>query len=531
MKTDDARASPVSRENAQERKRRLSRKDQKARKKQKRRDASSSFDTSTKVLSKSPTQDTDYLANYQPIDIPQSSKTDTASSLGKWFPTAKVIKSPISYSNTTKTKARASILLFYQYADWPESKVSHILTYLARIAEKRTIGGRIRLAPEGVNATVSSVDCADVTSHATLRHFCEDLKRFDPVFGQTDFKFIDGIAPDRHFKDLKLLPVKELVFYGIRELDAPLEKGGTHLPAKEFHQMLEKEQTVVIDVRNHYEAAIGRFNGQDAAEYIDPLMRRSTDFVGWLEKPETQRKLQNKTVLMYCTGGVRCERASAYLNCKIGDQVNGVYQLQGGIEKYLQEFPDGGHWRGKNFVFDKREAISADNHNGDGGVITRNSKDAKVETRCCLCSAPWDRYVGKKKCTMCGVPVLMCDACMSKSKSIKIVARCPLCVEQDITVPAHDAEYTENGTAARYEGGGGDEGEARVAPSVLKWGGGHAHEKKQRLKEKRRVNKLKSRVCRFGRDCTREDCFFYHPGLDDESPPEDCDQKCSESIE
>lgn len=66
-------------------------------------------------------------------------------------------------------------------------------------------------------------------------------------------------------------------------------------------------------------------------------------------------QLKGKEVLMYCTGGVRCERASALLQSEIGNEINGCFQLQGGVEKYLQEFPDGGFWRGKNFVFDKRE--------------------------------------------------------------------------------------------------------------------------------------------------------------------------------
>lgn len=64
---------------------------------------------------------------------------------------------------------------------------------------------------------------------------------------------------------------------------------------------------------------------------------------------------------------MRCEKASAYLQSKIGDKVNGVFQLKGGIEKYFKQFPDGGFWRGKNFVFDKREAVSVSNLDGDGG--------------------------------------------------------------------------------------------------------------------------------------------------------------------
>lgn len=538
-KMSGERSSDDAHDNEGRRKRRLSKKERKVQKKLKLKDCSSislsrpsstatetkeacspkdGAETATEVkisLMQDEASETDFLENYTPIEIPQSANIE-ASSLGKWFPKAKVIKSAILYSNDTQSAAKASLLLFYQYAKWSEGKVDQLVAYLTKVAETRkTLGGRIRIAPEGVNATVSSVDSNDMSANAMLRHFCEDLRRFDPIaFAATDFKFIDGITPDRHFKDLKLLPVKELVFYGIRENEAPLDKGGTHVDAQEFHKLLENDSAVVIDVRNHYEAAIGRFNGQEGmgAEYVDPKMRKSTDFPAWLEKPETKEKLKGKQILMYCTGGVRCERASAYVNTKLGDQVEGIYQLQGGIERYLKAFPDGGHWRGKNFVFDKREAISAGDLNGDGGVVRTAKGVAGKETFCCLCNKPWDRYVGKKKCTMCGVPVLMCTGCMSKSKKeANLVLRCPLCVEENITVPAADVEYTDNGVSGRLCSSDTLDSDKKAAPSVLKWGGGHAHSKKEKKKEKRRANKLNKLECQFGKACTRPDCFFYHP--------------------
>jgi len=98
------------------------------------------------------------------------------------------------------------------------------------------------------------------------------------------------------------------------------------------------------------------------------------------------------------------------LNTKLGKDINGLYQLKGGIERYMQEFPDGGYWRGKNFVFDKREAVSVNNKAGDGGILIlpkKNNTPTTTSAFCCCCGAPWDRYVGKRKCYTCGVPVLM----------------------------------------------------------------------------------------------------------------------------
>jgi len=270
----------------------------------------------------------------------------------------------------------------------------------------------------------------------------------------------------------------------------------------------------------------------------------------------------------------------------MGSDLKGVYQLKGGVERYLQSFPDGGFWRGKNFVFDKREAIGPGNVNGyglssaavgknaaaaAGGGKDDDAKSLSWGTECAGCRKPWDRYVGKRKCYTCGVPVLVCDACMSRSTSsarkkkkgrrkrknakegeeeaaqsaekdasggVEAVdvgprreegerIRCPLCIEEGVTVPAEEVEYTDNGVRGKLrsssfaEDGGFDEDSRaaaatckpakakdddarKAARSVCKWGGGHAARKKEKRKFSRRP-------CQFGSDCARKDCFFYHP--------------------
>ncbi|VEU37578.1 unnamed protein product [Pseudo-nitzschia multistriata] len=590
------------------------------------------------------------METYSPIDIPEEPPMELASqgekskvnndkkiandegecrTLGKWFPNAILIKS-ISYTNTgqfitnkncqkenRQMKAneedlivdnpRSSLVLFYQYTTndgssdvtnnernkkWDRRQLQLLITYLSTIAHRRNLGGRIRVATEGVNATISAVDTTECTAKAALRHFAEDLRRFDPrVFSHTDFKYLDDLPADRQFKEFKIFPVQELVFYDIGETDAPLDSdklvkkygnnsnsesevsgGGIHLDASSFHEMLQKDNTVVIDVRNNYETILGRFDGQQrqkegptekidsrgcsssgtngGAEYIDPKMRKSTDFKSWLAKPTTQEKLGNKTVLMYCTGGIRCERASAYLRSEMKDKVKGVYQLKGGIERYLKQFKDGGFWRGKNFVFDKREAVGVDNPHGDGGILRkverrqRKMHEKKTEgspltAKCCVCGDSWDRYVGKKKCLTCGVPVLMCEKCMSlkpdKTPGMELKVRCPLCVEEGVTVLAKELVFTANGIKNKivssakaaisgnsvekvsgdyrnkceivdkeYESKKNLGGTGKAADSVLKWGGGHAINKKK-------LKKMKRRVCQFGAECVRKDCFFYHP--------------------
>jgi len=504
-------------------KRRASRKEQKARKQQRK-----AFRNAQKSNEQQETSTSDdYYAT--PVPTMEEMNESHAKSLGRWFPKAVVRKSSVHYTNVdvrkmTGNKPSASILLFYQYVVdplWTEKQVDHLIAYLIRISEVRpNLGGRLRVAPEGLNVTLSAVDCETSTAASTLRHFCKDLQSFDSkAFEKTDFKFVDGLQADRHFKDLKIFPVQELVFYGFpkegKDDPAPLDNTGVHLDPKNFHKMLEEDGTVVIDVRNHYEAALGRFDGQQrhdkeaedihpGAEYLDPKMRKSTDFAKWLLKDETKDKIKGKKVLMFCTGGVRCERASSYLKSTLPENhASGVFQLQGGIENYLKEFPTGGHWRGKNFVFDKREACSAGDVDGDGGVIKNES--VTTDTKCCLCSRPWDRYVGKKKCAMCGVPVLMCDSCLSnKKKQQELSARCPLCVEEDVTLPASEVEWTNNGVDV--VGSEGSIKSKKSAASVLKWGGGHSSAGKKR--DRKKFSKI---PCRFGSDCVRKDCFFAHP--------------------
>lgn len=277
----------------------------------------------------------EYLDSYSPIEIPTRASSDSnnktsagvessqSKSLGPWFPKAILFKCSLTYTNTGRTQvndpniiidpnslresnatARCSLGLFYQYyteQKWDINKLELLMSYLSTAAKKHNIGGRIRVAQEGINATVSAVDMpsmkvdgkhlSPISSKENIRHFIRDLKNFDrKAFSTTDFKIIDDLPPDRGFKELKVIPVKELVFYGVDNPDDDgIIEGGEHVDSVEFHNMLQNDNTVVIDVRNHYETVLGRFDGQSthcngkskSAEYIDPLMRKSTDFPQW----------------------------------------------------------------------------------------------------------------------------------------------------------------------------------------------------------------------------------------------------------
>jgi predicted sulfurtransferase len=213
---------------------------------------------------------------------------------------------------------------------------------------------------------------------------------------------------------------------------------------------------------------------KDGPQWIDPKMRKSTEFPAWLDKDETKEMMKGKQVLMYCTGGIRCERASALLKYKIETDpavkdlnIKGVFQLQGGIDKYFKEFPDGGYWKGKNYVFDKRFAHAPPKIDGEVHGRSRDgdtdpkasensfpSKNSDAMGKCEACRKPWDMYRGKRRCPTCGVPSLICKECFladkEGTKKLGKEVRCDLCVEQKIFTKRHYKEQDER-FIANYE--------------------------------------------------------------------------------
>jgi predicted sulfurtransferase len=182
---------------------------------------------------------------------------------------------------------------------------------MQHLGDSLKLTGRMRVAKEGLNCTLTS-------SHEGILAFCKALREFNVgEFKDTEFKLTADLPQPQAFPSLKVMPVAELVHYGLDgEKAPPIQYTGIHLQPEDYHEKLAQEDTVVIDVRNHYEAAIGRFAAPNS-KWLDPKMRKSMEFPVWLDKEETKQELKGKNVLMYCTGGVRCERASALLKYKM----------------------------------------------------------------------------------------------------------------------------------------------------------------------------------------------------------------------
>jgi predicted sulfurtransferase len=153
-----------------------------------------------------------------------------------------------------------------------------------------------------------------------------------------------------------------------------------------------EDDVVLLDCRNDYESDVGSF--RDA---FRPPTRHFSDWPAFVREAvaSPQLKLREKTVLMYCTGGIRCERGAQVL---LAAGVSRVYQLQGGVHRYLQCFPDGGHFQGKLLVFDGRGSVP-------GGP--------QVVGQCVRCLAPWDDYSAQQRCVACRALLLLCDACLN----------------------------------------------------------------------------------------------------------------------
>ncbi|CAN1821398.1 Rhodanese-like domain-containing protein 6 [Linum perenne] len=315
------------------------------------------------------------------------------------------------------------ILLYYRYTcSIPD--LDSLLSFYRHNCNSLSILGRVRLSSNGVNVTIGGkLSCLE-------KHIVA-LKSLHPCFQQgTDFKlascnfppFNDHlVARECGFTSLSIRIVKELVTFSSSPLLNPpdISNAGTHLSASEFHSLLHSDDyqsdkhnlcdsskdIVLLDARNLYETRIGKFETPNV-ETLDPHIRQYSDLPSWIDDHSEQ--LRGRNVLMYCTGGIRCEMASAYIKSK-GTGFQNVFQLFGGIQRYMEQFPDGGYFKGKNFVFDHR--------------ISVGSSATNILGSCLLCGSSFDDYSSRCRCFFCRMLVLVCSGCQQE----EAVYVCELC--------------------------------------------------------------------------------------------------------
>ncbi|GAB3921979.1 oxygen-dependent tRNA uridine(34) hydroxylase TrhO [Larkinella terrae] len=243
-----------------------------------------------------------------------------------------------------------------------------------RLCIELNLLGRIIIAPEGLNGTVSGLP-AD----------CDEYMRIvkaDPRFESLEFKVEEY---DSHAFQKLNVRLKDEIVNSDLPVD-PLVQTGIHLEPEEFKRMKDDEDVVLIDMRSNYEHSVGKFKG--AITFDMENLRELPDHMDEI------RHLKNKKIITYCTGGIKCEKASAYL---LKQGFENVYQLHGGIIKYGIE--EGGEdFDGKCYVFDNRVAVDV------------NQINPVVISSCYRCGTPTDRMINCAS-PACNNHVTLCENC------------------------------------------------------------------------------------------------------------------------
>lgn len=208
---------------------------------------------------------------------------------------------------------------------------------LLDLARRNGVKGTLLLAHEGINGTIAG-------SRAGIDTVLDHIRGLP---GCADFEWKESGASDEPFNRMKVRLKREIVTMGQPDVD-PTAAVGNYVDPADWNDLIQSPDVAVIDTRNDYEVAIGTFSGA-----IDPETKSFGEFPAWWE--ENKDRFHNKRIAMFCTGGIRCEKSTNYL---LGQGVQDVYHLKGGILKYLEEVPEADStWEGECFVFDGRVSV------------------------------------------------------------------------------------------------------------------------------------------------------------------------------
>jgi UPF0176 protein len=266
-----------------------------------------------------------------------------------------------------------SILLYYCYTHIEDPELFREEHHAYCL--ENGILGRIIVAGEGLNGTVSGLK-------ENCEKYMRDLKA-DPRFAHTDFKVE---AYDKHaFQKLHVRVKPEIVHSGLNHIN-PNKKTGQHLEPEAFKKLKDQEDVVLLDVRSNYEHHVGKFK--------NALTLDIENFRDFPDKIEELEHLKDKKIITYCTGGIKCEKASAFL---LEKGFENVYQLHGGIIKYGLE-AGGEDFEGKCYVFDNRI------------VVDVNKVNPVTVSRCFVCDTQCDRMVNCAN-PVCNNHIPVCEKC------------------------------------------------------------------------------------------------------------------------
>ncbi|MBY6066119.1 rhodanese-related sulfurtransferase [Leisingera aquaemixtae] len=228
-----------------------------------------------------------------------------------------------------------TIAALYHFTRFPNPAA--VRPALLDLCQAQGVKGSLLLAQEGINGTIAGPRAG---IDAVLAHI-------KALPGCAGLEWKEATAAEPPFGKMKVRLKKEIVTMGQPDVD-PLASVGHYVEPEDWNDLIRQDDVVLIDTRNDYEVAIGTFEGA-----IDPKTESFRDFPAWWE--ENKDRFHNKRVAMFCTGGIRCEKSTNYL---LGQGVEDVYHLKGGILRYLEEMPaEDSTWEGECFVFDNRVSV------------------------------------------------------------------------------------------------------------------------------------------------------------------------------
>lgn len=287
------------------------------------------------------------------------------------------------------------IILYYKFT--PITDPEAVRLWQRTLCEKLNLKGRILISKHGINGTVGG-ELDDV------KQYVKETKQF-AGFKDTKFKWSEGVRD--HFPKLQVKVRDEIVAFGVADElqvdETGVVGGGTHLKPTEVNELVNRygDDVVFFDGRNAYEAAVGRFKNA-----VVPNTRTSKDFATELDSGSYDH-IKDKKVVTYCTGGIRCEILSSMMKNR---GFKDVYQIDGGIVKYGEQYADEGLWEGSLYVFDDRMGLKFSDKAVDIG-------------RCIHCDGPTSNY---ENCALasCNELVLICETCKQEPAKLFHTAAC-----------------------------------------------------------------------------------------------------------
>ena len=274
------------------------------------------------------------------------------------------------------------IVSLYSFFPFQESLIFDLKNKLLEIENKNDLSGLLIFASEGINGTI----CAEKNVIYTIINL---LNKY------TDNKNLNmkvNFSKKKVFKKLKIKIKKEIVTMGVQEIN-PSQDNGTYIDSANWNKLINNQNTILIDTRNHYEVSLGTFQNS-----INPNTRNFSEFPKWVDD-HLDTYLEDKestNIAMFCTGGIRCEKATSLLKKK---GYKNIYHLQGGILQYLEDIPkEKNLFEGECFVFDKRVALNHELEKGSYSI-----------------------------CHACGMPISIQD---QKRKEYKEGIQCHFCINQ-----------------------------------------------------------------------------------------------------